>query len=82
MPSYDPGNSRQIIAALTGDLTSNSRNNRCPKCDRFGIVSDTHEYYGFIYRCSCLPVFWVISPETGDAFGGSRSDHRIEEVKA
>ena len=29
MPSYDPGNSRQIIAALTGDPTSNSQINRC-----------------------------------------------------
>lgn len=81
MPSYDPGNSRQIIAALTGDLTRNSRNNRCPKCEgryanrrrhRFGIVFDTHDYYGTIYRCSCQAVLWVISPETGD---------RIEEVK-
>jgi hypothetical protein len=70
MASYDPGNSRQIIAALVGDSARNSKNNRCPKCDRFGIVSGTHDYYGIIYRCSCLPVLWVISPETGEKVEG------------
>lgn len=46
---------------------------RCPRCDRFGVVSDIHKYYGIVYQCNCLPITWVISPETGD---------RIEEVKA
>lgn len=72
-PVYDPGNSRQIIAALVSNLTDNSQNNRCPRCNRFGIVSDTHEYYGAIYRCNCRPVLWVINPETGE---------KIEEVEA
>jgi len=72
---HDPGESRQVLEALAQEHAQTQldlQNTRCPKCDRFGIVSDTHEYYGFIYRCSCLPVFWVINPETGD---------RIEEVE-
>lgn len=82
MASYDPGNSRQILAALISDLNADSQVNRCPKCDRFGVVSGVHDYYGIIYKCNCQAVLWVISPETGDAFGGSLCEHRIEEVKA
>ncbi|WP_009630450.1 hypothetical protein [Synechocystis sp. PCC 7509] len=68
MPSYDPGNSRHIIKALTeGNL---KRNNYCLKCDRPGIVSGVHEYYGKIYHCTCNDVFWVISPETGEKLKG------------
>ncbi|PSB29610.1 hypothetical protein [Chlorogloea sp. CCALA 695] len=70
MPSYDPGNSRHIINALTGgNLT---RNNYCPKCDRPGIVSGTDEYYGKIYSCKCFPASWVISPGTGEKVEGIR----------
>ena len=68
----EPSDHRQVLDALTGDSAYDSQNNRCPRCNRFGIVSDTHDYYGIIYRCSCLSVFWVISPETGE---------KIEEVK-
>ncbi len=66
MASFDPGNSRQIIAALTSNLAHDSQNNHCPRCNCFGIVSGMDEHYGKIYRCKCLPVFWVISPETGE----------------
>lgn len=69
----DPGNSCQIIAALINDLNSGPQHNRCPKCNRFGIVSDAHDYFGAIYKCNCLPIIWVVSPETGE---------RIEEVEA
>ena len=69
----DPGNSRQIIAALIGNLNTDSQNNRCPKCNRFGVVCDTHDYYGAIYRCNCQAVLWVINPETGE---------KIEEVQS
>ena len=81
----DPGESRQTLEALAEEHAQTQLDLfrcRCPRCDCFGVVSDTHEYYGIIYKCSCLPVFLVISPETGDAFGGSRSDHRIEEVES
>lgn len=56
MASYDPGNSRQILAALVGGFNADSQTNRCAKCNRFGIVSDTHDYYGAIYKCICLPI--------------------------
>jgi len=66
---------RQALEALASEhaqIQSDLSRCRCPKCDRFGVVSDAHDYYGAIYKCNCLPVFWVISPETGD---------RIEEVE-
>ena len=69
------GAHRQVLEALTGDRAQTQLDLlrcRCPRCNRFGIVSGTHEYYGIIYRCICLPVLWVISPETGE---------KIEEVK-
>lgn len=69
----DPGNSRQIIAALINNLNNDPQINCCPKCDRFGSVSGVHDYYGIIYKCSCQAVFWVISPETGE---------KIEEVES
>lgn len=81
----DPGDWSQTLEALAEEHAQTQLNLhrcRCPKCDRFGIISNTHDYYGIIYKCNCQPIFWVISPETGDAFGGSRSNHRIEEVKA
>lgn len=72
----DPGNWSQTLEALADEharIQLDLSRCRCPKCDRFGIVSDTHDYFGTIYRCSCLPISWVISPETGE---------KIEEVQA
>lgn len=37
----------------------------CPRCDHFGTVRG-HDYYGIIYGCDCLPVFWAIDPKTGE----------------
>ena len=68
----NPGDRYEVFETLTRDRTYDLQNNRCPRCDRFGVVSDTHDYYGIIYKCNCQSVFWVINPETGD---------RIEEVK-
>lgn len=39
---------------------------RCQGCDRFGVVSGWDEHYGTIYQCSCLPVSWVIDPQTAE----------------
>ena len=67
------GDHRQVLDSLTSDRAQTQLDLlrcRCPKCNRFGVVSDTHDYYGIIYRCSCLPVFWVISPETGEKLEG------------
>ena len=69
------GDHCQVSKALIGDRAQTQLDLlrcRCPRCNRFGVVSGTHDYYGIIYRCSCLPVLWVISPETGE---------KIEEVK-
>ena len=69
------GDHCQVLEALTGDRAQTQLDLlrcRCPRCNRFGVVFDTHDYYGIIYRCSCLPVLWVINPETGE---------KIEEVK-
>ncbi len=66
----NPGDRHQVFEALTRDRTYDLQNNRCPKCNRFGIVSDTDEYYGTIYHCACSDVFWVISPETGEKLEG------------
>ena len=72
----DSGDWSQTLKALASEhaqLQSDLQRCSCPKCDRFGVVSDTHDYYGAIYKCNCQPVLWVISPETGE---------RIEEVGA
>ena len=69
------GDRCQVLEALTGDRAQTQLDLlrcRCPRCNRFGVVSGMDEYYGIIYHCNCLPVFWVISPETGE---------KIEEVK-
>lgn len=66
----NPGDRRQVLDALTGVSAHDLQTNRCPRCDRFGVVSDTHDYYGIIYRCSCQPVFWIISSETGNKLEG------------
>ena len=72
----DSGDWSQILEALAEEhaqIQLDLSRCRCPKCDRFGVVYDIHDYYGAIYKCNCQTVFWVINPETGD---------RIEEVKA
>lgn len=42
----------------------------CPRCDRFGVVSGSDSHYGNIYECSCIPICWVIDPETGEKVEG------------
>ena len=69
------GDRRQALDALTSERAQTQLDLlrcRCPQCNRFGVVSGMDDYYGIIYRCSCLPVLWVISPETGE---------KLEEVK-
>ncbi|KJH69501.1 hypothetical protein [Aliterella atlantica] len=73
--SNDPGSICQGLDELTSihkQIQSDLSKYRCSRCDRFGVVSGVHDYFGIIYKCSCQAVFWVINPETGD---------RIEEVK-
>ncbi len=69
------GDRRQVFEALTNEYAQpqHEQYTRCPKCNRFGVVSGSNEYYGTIYHCACKDVFWVINPETGD---------HIKEVKA
>jgi len=72
----DPSEEHQTLEALANkhaQIQTDVHRYRCPQCGRFGIISGAHDYYGIIYRCSCLPVFWVISPETGE---------KVEEVES
>ena len=67
------GDRRQVLDALTSDRAQTQLDLlrcRCPRCNRFGVVSGMDEYYGTIYHCNCLPVFWVINPETGEKLEG------------
>ena len=64
------GDRCQVLKSLTGDSAQDSQNNRCPRCNRFGVVSGADEYYSTIYHCACNDVFWVISPETGEKLEG------------
>jgi hypothetical protein len=66
------GDRRQVFEALTNDCTQTQYENytRCPRCNRFGLVSGRDEYYGTIYHCACKDVSWVISPETGEKLEG------------
>jgi hypothetical protein len=68
----EPSDRRQVLAALANDSAKvqHEQYTCCPKCDRFGVVSGTDEYYGIIYHCACNDVFWVISPETGEKLEG------------
>jgi hypothetical protein len=70
--SLQVNNRRQVLTALANEhiQTQHEQYTCCPQCDRFGVVSDTHEYYGTIYHCACNDVFWVISPETGEKLEG------------
>ncbi len=80
----DPSDGRQTLESLAQEhaqIQSDLSKCRCPQCQLFGIVSDTHDYFGAIYRYNCLPVFWVINPETGDGRYANRRRHRIEEVR-
>ena len=70
---HDPGDWSQTLEARTCDRAQTQLDLlrcRCPRCNRFGVVSGMDEYYGTIYHCKCLPVFWVISPETGEKLEG------------
>ena len=63
----------QVLDTLAGDRAQTQLDLlrcRCSRCNRFGVVSGMDEYYGIIYHCNCLPVFWVISPETGEKLEG------------
>ena len=56
----------QVLEALPSDRAQTQLDLlrcRCPRCNRFGVVSGTQDYYGIIYRCSCLPVFWSLVPK-------------------
>ncbi len=68
----DPGAQCQVFEAWTGEYAQpqHEQYTRCPQCNRFGVVSGTHEYYAIIYHCACNDVFWVISPETGEKLEG------------
>ncbi|WP_009630474.1 hypothetical protein [Synechocystis sp. PCC 7509] len=47
------GDHYQVLKALTGDHTQTQLDLlrcRCPRCDRFGVVFDMHDYYGIIYK--------------------------------
>ncbi len=66
------GDRRQVLRALANEYAQppHEQYARCPKCDRFGVVSGSTEYYGIIYHCACNDVFWVISPKTGNKLEG------------
>ena len=68
----NPGDRRQVLEALANEhiQPQHEQYTRCPRCNRFGVVSGMNKYYGAIYHCNCLPVFWVISPETGEKLEG------------
>ena len=67
------GDRCQVSKALIGDRAQTQLDLlrcRCPRCNRFGVVFDMHDYYGIIYKCNSQPMFWVISPETGEKLEG------------
>lgn len=69
----DPGDWSQVVEELAieqAEAEEEQSKCRCPRCDRFGIVSSSDDHYGTIYECSCLPVHWVIDPETGEKVEG------------
>lgn len=70
---HDPGKWSQGLEELAS-LHAQSQNVlsrcRCPRCERFGIVSGADDYYGIIYQCSCTHVFWIDNPETGERVEG------------
>lgn len=69
----DPGNWSQVqeeLAIEQAEAKFEQYKCLCPRCDRFGVVSGQDDYYGTIYECSCLPVYWVIDPATGEKVEG------------
>lgn len=69
----DPGDWSQVQSELAIEQVQLEHEQyvcRCPRCNRFAIVQGQDERYGTIYRCKCLPVFWVIDPETGNKVEG------------
>lgn len=75
MPSfiYEPGDWSQALEVLASEhaqLQKDLSSCRCPRCERFGVVSGTNDYYGIIYYCPCVYIFWVINPETGEKVEG------------
>lgn len=65
----DSGDWSQTLEALADEhaqIQSDLQRYRCPKCDCFGVISSSQDYFGAIYKCNCQAVFWVISPETGE----------------
>lgn len=65
----DPGDWSQTLEAVAEEhaqIQLDLSRCRCPKCDRFGVISSADGYYGTSYRCSCLSIRWAISPETGE----------------
>lgn len=65
----DPGDWSQVVEELAIEqhqMETEQYICRCPRCDRFGVVSGWDEYYGTIYQCNCLTVFAGINPQTGE----------------
>jgi len=54
------------FATRPAQIQNDLQRYRCPQCDCFGVVYSTQDYFGAIYKCNCQPMFWVISPETGE----------------
>lgn len=70
----DPGDWSQVLEELAieqAEVEEEQYKCRCPRCDRFGVVSGSDDYYGTIYKCSCLLLSWVIHPETGEKVEGA-----------
>lgn len=64
--SSDWSQALEALAKEHAQIQSDLQRYRCPKCDCFGVVSSPHDYFRAIYRCNCIPIFWVVSPETGE----------------
>lgn len=65
----DPGDWSQVVEELAVEQLEMEQEQyicRCPRCDRFGVVSSWDEHYGTIYSCNCLPLSWVIDPQTSE----------------
>ncbi len=69
----DDGNWSQVpeeLALKQQGLEAKQYVCRWPRCFSFGVVHGQDNHFGTIYRCNCLPVFWVIDPQTGDHVEG------------
>ena len=69
----NPGDRRQVLDTLAGDhiQTRHEQYTRCSRCNRFGVVSDTHGYYGIIYKCirAVNREFFLATPRDESMFG-------------